>query len=107
MSLRTLSPIALPTMTRFSNVTGGELMLTWPTPKLASPFKSTVPFPPKSVHGLPVAASSAIRRPSITPSKMRLAHAAPACGCASRHAATPRQRKGAPSVLRVSLSLPI
>jgi hypothetical protein len=53
----------------------------------------TSPFTPKSAHGAPVRASSAITRASLVPMKMRDRQAAPAAAGSSRQKATPRQLK--------------
>ena len=71
--------------------TGAEVI--WNSPGHSSdPVSSLIAPPvPKSVHGMPVLASSAITRASLVPMKMRARQAASTASWSSTHQATPRQ----------------
>ena len=66
-----------PVTTTPRTITGADVIDTMPGETSPMPtVMSTWPLSPKSAHGLPVRASTAIRRASSVPSMMRVAHGA-------------------------------
>lgn len=79
-------------MTTSRATTGGEVIWNSPGPSNAMLGSiRTVPSAPKPEHGLPVAASNAISRPSTVPVNTRVAHTVSAAAPGSAQAVTPRQ----------------
>src|SRR5712692_2565665 len=92
-STRLLSAIADPTTTTQLTTVGGEVSSYSPTYSggfLRPCSRLTRPCAPKSVHSVPVSASSAISRASMVARKTRRRQRAPGAAALSSHVATPR-----------------
>jgi len=98
-----LSATAEPTTTTPSTTVGGEVSsYSEPNPGafLNPSRRFTAPRTPKSVHGDPVAASSAISRVSIVATKTRSEHRERFGAALSNQSATPRLAKSPNWVVR-------
>ncbi len=90
--VRMLSITNEPTATTPDATTGADMILDSPLNWSGqSRTIFTCPPSPNPAHDWPVRLSTASRRESFVPMKIRVAHAAPATACGSRHALTPRQ----------------
>ena len=90
-SVRRLSMMNEPTATTPETTTGAEKIADSPFHLSTGRAIATSPFLPKPAQRRPVRESTAMRRESTVPMKMRVAQAEPAGACGSCHRVTPRQ----------------